>query len=231
MNFTVIEAEQRSAEWFAARAGKLTGSKAWLVSDFLKSGKESAARRDYRLQLVCERLTGRPQEDGDGFVNAAMMRGIELEPEARAAYEFYRDATVDGVGFIPHPSIADTGASPDGLVGEDGLVEIKCPAVATHIETLLSPSIPEKYFLQMQWQMACTGRQWCDFASYDPRLPESMRLFVDRVKRDDAAIAAIEKDVADFLSEVRMTVYRLQKKYEPNNADLPEEARLLMAGE
>jgi putative phage-type endonuclease len=219
--------EQRTDEWFAHRLGKVTASRIADVCAKTKTGY-GASRKNYMAELVAERLTGARAE---GFTNAAMQWGTDMEPEARAAYEFYRDATVDGVGFIPHPSIAETGASPDGLVGDDGLVEIKCPSVATHIETLLSPSISEKYFLQMQWQMACTGRQWCDFASYDPRLPESMRLFVDRVKRDDDAIAKIEQEVTDFLNEVRMTVFRLQKKYEPDNADLPESARLLMAGE
>lgn len=135
------------------------------------------------------------------------------------------------VGFIPHPSIAETGASPDGLVGDDGLVEIKCPNTATHLDTLLGTSLPDKYFLQMQWQLACTGRQWCDFASYDPRLPESMRLFVDRVKRDDVAIRAIEKDVTEFLVELRDTEHRLRAKYEPANGDdLPDAAKYLLAG-
>ncbi len=175
-------------------------------------------------ELIAERLSGTRTE---GFTNAAMQWGTETEPEARSAYQFHINARVVQVGFIPHPSIADTGASPDGLVGDDGLVEIKCPNTATHIETLRGGSLPEKYFLQMQWQMACTGRDWCDFASYDPRLPESMRLFVDRVKRDDAAISAIEKDVSEFLTELREIVRDLRSKYEP---ELPEAAKLLMAG-
>jgi putative phage-type endonuclease len=219
--------EQRSEEWFAARLGKVTASRIADVCARTKSGW-GASRRNYMAELVAERLTGVRAE---GFVSAAMQWGTDMEPEARAAYEFYRDASVASVGFVAHPAIADSGASPDGLVGDDGLVEIKCPGTATHLETLLGATVPEKYVLQMQWQMACTGRQWCDFASYDPRLPESMRLFCDRVKRDEEQIAAIEKDVASFLEELRMTVYRLQKKYEPDNADLPEEARLLMAGE
>lgn len=220
------EIVQGSPEWHAVRLGKVTASRIADVCARTKSGW-GAGRKNYMAELVAERLTG---ERTEGFTNAAMQWGTDMEPEARIAYEFYRDATVVETGFVLHPSIAETGASPDGLVGDHGLVEIKCPNTATHIETLRGGSIPEKYFLQMQWQMACTGRQWCDFASYDPRMPESMRLFVDRVKRDDAAIAAIEKDVLGFLTELRDTVRDLRSKYEPDNSDLPESARLMLAG-
>ena len=217
---------QRSPEWHALRLGKVTASRIADVCARTKTGW-GASRKNYMAELVAERLTGVRSE---GFTNAAMQWGTDQEPEARTAYEFYRDATVAEIGFVAHPTIADTGASPDGLVGHDGLVEIKCPNTATHLETLLGSTLAEKYILQIQWQLACTGRQWCDFASYDPRLPESMRLFVERVKRDDAAIAAIEKDVAEFLAELRLTVHRLQKRYEPDNADFPEVAKMLMAG-
>jgi putative phage-type endonuclease len=216
---------QRSDEWYAARLGKVTASRIADVCARTKSGW-GASRKNYLAELIAERLTGVPT---NGFVNAAMQWGTDMEPEARLAYEFYRDATVLEVGFVPHPSIAETGASPDGLVGADGLVELKCPGTATHIETLRGGSLPEKYFLQMQWQMACTGRAWCDFASYDPRMPESMRLFVDRVKRDDDAIQAIEKDVTDFLNDLRAIVRDLRGRYEPEE-ELPEVVRLLSAG-
>lgn len=220
------EIVQGSPEWHAIRLGKVTASRIADVCARTKTGW-GASRKNYLAELVAERLTGVKVE---GFTNAAMQWGTEIEPEARVAYEFYRDASVSQVGFVPHPTIGDTGASPDGLVEQDGLVELKCPNTATHIETLLCGSIPEKYVLQMQWQMACTGRLWCDFASYDPRLPESMRLYVDRVKRDDAAIQAIEKDVTKFLDELRAIVAELRSKYEPENEDLPEAARLMMAG-
>jgi len=216
---------QGSPEWHAQRLGKVTASRIADVCARTKTGF-GAGRKNYMAELVAERLTGARTE---GFTNAAMQWGTDQEPEARIAYEFYRDASVEAVGFVPHPSIAETGASPDGLVGLDGLVEIKCPNTATHLETLLGGTVPEKYFLQMQWQMACTGRQWCDFASFDPRLPEAMRLFVDRVKRDDAAIAAIETDVTDFLNELRLIVHRLRAKYDPGE-NVPGEL-LLMAGE
>jgi len=220
------EIVQGSLAWHQIRLGKVTASR---IADLCARTKTGwgATRKNYMAELVAERLTGARAE---GFTNAAMQWGTDMEPEARSAYQFYANRRVVQVGFVDHPTIAETGASPDGLVSEDGLVEIKCPNTATHIETLLGGVVPEKYVLQMQWQMACTGRQWCDFASYDPRLPESMRLFVRRVERDDALIAAIEKDVTEFLEELRMTVYRLQKKYEPETAELPEAARMLMVG-
>lgn len=217
---------QGTADWHQARMGKVTASRIVDVCARTKTGW-GASRKNYMADLIAERLTGARTE---GFTNAAMQWGTETEPEARSAYQFYVNTRVAQVGFIPHPSIAETGASPDGLVGDEGLVEIKCPNTATHIETLRGGALPEKYFLQMQWQMACTGRKWCDFASYDPRLPESMRLFVDRVDRDDAAIQAIEKDVMQFLAELRAIVAELRSKYEPENEDLPEAARLVMAG-
>jgi putative phage-type endonuclease len=205
---------QGTPEWFAARLGKVTASK---VSDVIAKTKTGwgASRANYAAQLVAERLTGKPQES---FSNAAMQWGTETEPEARRAYCFRQDVDTDECGFFDHPTIAMSGASPDGLVGEDGLVEIKCPNTATHIATLLGGTVPEKYRTQMLWQMACTGRQWCDFASYDPRLPESMRLFVQRVERDDAEIARLEAFVIDFLGEVETTVARLRELYEMREA-------------
>jgi putative phage-type endonuclease len=217
--------EQRSDEWFQARLGAVTASRIADVCARTKAGY-GASRKNYMAELVAERLTGNRVE---GFTNAAMQWGTDQEPEARIAYEFYGNATVEEVGFVPHPAIAETGASPDGLVGDDGLVEIKCPLTAQHIETLLGGTIPEKYLYQMQWQMACTKRSWCDFASYDPRLPEAMRLFVKRVHREDEMIKTIETEVVQFLTELRSTVAQLRHKYEPD-AEIPAEARFLMAG-
>lgn len=207
--------DQRTAEWFAARCGKATASR---IADIVARTKTGwgASRANYAAQLVSERLAGIQEE---GFASAAMKWGTECEPEAREAYCFREDADVVEVGFIDHPSIAMAGASPDGLVDEDGLVEIKCPNTATHIATLLGGTIPSKYETQMLWQMACTGRQWCDFASYDPRLPESMRLFVRRLHRDEAAIAKLEADVAEFLAEVDATVAELRALYEPEQKE------------
>jgi putative phage-type endonuclease len=202
--------EQGSAEWLQERCGKVTASR---IADLMARTKSgwSASRANYASQLICERLTGCVQPS---FTNAAMIHGTETEPEARRAYEFFVDRDVQQVGFVPHPMIEMAGASPDGLVGEDGLLELKCPNTATHIETLLLGQIPDKYVKQMQFQMACTGRQWCDFASFDPRLPENMRLFVKRVERDAAAIAEIEAEVASFLAEVDSTVAQLRARYE-----------------
>lgn len=200
---------QGSEAWFAARLGRATASR---VADIIAKTKTgySASRANYCAELVAERLTGKPTE---GFKSAAMQWGTDYESEARVAYEFLTDARVSEVGFVPHPTIAMSGASPDGLVEADGLVELKCPNTATHIETLRGQSVPGKYVHQMQWQMACTGRRWCDFASFDPRMPEEMRLFVKRVVRDDAAIASLEKEVAAFLQEVDATVSELTRLY------------------
>lgn len=199
---------QQSEEWFAARLGKVTASRVAVIAR-TKSGP-SASRANYMAELVAERLTG---ARGETFTNAAMQWGTDNEAEARMAYEFRTDATVEQVGFILHPTIDMAGASPDGLVLTDGLVEIKCPNTATHIETLLTGTVPAKYETQMLWQMACTGRAWCDFASFDPRLPEEMRLFVKRFARDDKRIAEMEEQVREFLFELDTTVRRLSERY------------------
>ena len=203
--------DQRSAEWFAARLGKATASKIADIMATTKSGY-STSRANYAAQLICERLTGTPTET---FSNAAMAWGTEKEPEARDAYAMYRLCEVKEVGFADHPTIPMAGASPDGLVGDDGLVEIKCPNTATHIETLRTKAVPAKYVKQMMWQMACTDRQWCDFASYDPRMPEEMRLIVIRLHRCADSVAEMEAEVAKFLAEVDEAVAELKQEYEP----------------
>lgn len=200
---------QGSAEWHAVRIGKVTASR---VADVVAKTKAGwgASRANYMAELIAERLTG---EAAERFTNAAMNWGTEKEPDARAAYEFFRDASVTEIGFVAHPTIGMTGASPDGLVADDGMVEIKCPNTATHLDTLLTQAVPAKYNTQMQWQMACTGRKWCDFASYDPRLPESMSLFVKRVERDDKMIFDLEKDVSSFLAELDEKLSKLDGIY------------------
>src|SRR5690349_24823793 len=187
--------EQGSQEWLQERCGKVTASR---IADLMARTKTGwgASRANYASQLICERLTGCITPS---FTNAAMIHGTETEPEARRAYEFFVDRDVQQVGFVPHPTIEMAGASPDGFVGDDGLLELKCPNTATHIGTLLLGVIPDKYVKQMHFQMACTGRKWCDFASYDNRLPERMRLYVKRVNRDDALVAEIEAEVVKFL--------------------------------
>ena len=201
--------EQGSSEWLDYRLGRATASRIADLMAKTKSGP-SASRKNYMAQLVCERLTGARE---DGFKSAAMVHGTDTEPQARSAYEFMTDLTVTQVGFIDHPRIDMAGASPDGLVGDDGMLEIKCPASATHIDTLLNGKIDGKYLKQMAFQLACAGREWCDFVSYDPRLPAEMQLFVKRIPRDPALIVEIETEVSAFLAEVDETVAALRARY------------------
>lgn len=211
----MLDIVQGSPEWFALRCGKVTASR---VADIVAKTKTGAStsRTNYAAELIAERLTGVANE---GFTSSAMQWGTDQEPIARIAYEFMNDVDVEQVAFVIHPRIEDSGASPDGLVGSDGLVEIKCPNTATHIETLTKAVIPAKYITQMMWQMACTDRQWCDFVSFDPRLPESMQLFVKRVTRDEAVIAELEAEVKTFiLEEVEAKVSALRKIYETQEA-------------
>jgi putative phage-type endonuclease len=201
--------EQGGADWKAVRLGKVTASRVADVIAKTKSGP-SASRANYMAELICERLTGVAV---DGFTNAAMAWGTEKEPDARRLYEFLKDVDVAQVGFVHHPSIADSGASPDGLVGDKGLIEIKCPNSATHIETLLSGVVPGKYVTQMQWQMACTGRIYCDFVSFDPRLPAEMQVFIATVERDADFIAKAEGEVVAFLSEMDAKIAQLITRF------------------
>lgn len=197
---------QGTAEWRQARCGSLGASR---VADALAKTKSGwgVSRANLMAELIAERLTGVPAEN---YTNAAMQWGTVTEPEARAAYAFRHDADVSLVGLVRHPVISMTHASPDGLVGADGLLEVKCPNTATHIETLLGGSVPGKYVTQIQWQIACTGRQWCDFISYDPRLPEEQRMFVKRVPRDDKLIGELERDIETFLAELDHKLERIR---------------------
>jgi putative phage-type endonuclease len=201
--------EQGTEEWRLARCGKVTASRVADIIAKTKSGY-STSRVNYMAELICERLTGVPTE---GFVSGAMQHGIVTEPTARAAYENHSGALVMETGLVPHPAIPMAGASPDGLIGDDGLVEIKCPITATHIETLLGQSVPGRYVNQMQWQMACTGRKWCDFVSFDLRMPENMQLFVQRIERNDETISLLEREVMMFLGELDKKVGELKEKY------------------
>lgn len=211
--------EQGSDEWFAQRIGLVTASRLNDVMATLKSGGEAATRKNYRAQLIAERLTG---TKADSFTNSAMQWGTDNEPIARANYEILRGVDVDQVGFIKHPVIGMSGASPDGLIGDDGLIEIKCPNTATHIEYLLSGAAPSDYHNQMLWQMECTGRGWCDFASFDPRMPDDMQLFVVRFNRDEDRLKELRAGVVKFLAEVddvmeRLQEYRTKHTKEVNN--------------
>lgn len=203
--------DQGSPEWLAMRLGKLTASRMTDVLATTKTGP-SASRKNYLAQLVAERLTGLPAES---FTNAAMQWGTEHEPLARAEYEMLRDVMVDQVDFVDHPTIAMCGASPDGLAGDDGLVEIKCPNTATHIDYLLSGKPPTKYMPQMALQMLCTNRYWCDFVSYDPRMPPQHRLFVVRYTPEPAYLDKVVAEAKAFLGEVADVVARLSELTQP----------------
>ena len=190
--------EQRSAEWFSARLGKVTAS----MVDVVISGSK-LAKEKYFYQLITERLTNKVTPM---YVTTAMQHGIDYEDEARIEYANFNklllDKDVREVGFIDHPKINMSGASPDGLVGDKGLIEIKCPQPMTHTETLETGVIARKYIHQMQWQMACTGKEWCDFVSYHPDFPETYKLFIKRVSRDNDLISHLEASVENFLKEV-----------------------------
>lgn len=204
----MIEIEQRTDDWFTARLGKVTASSLYKVLAKTKTGY-GADRGNYMTQLVLERVTG---SKADSYTNAAMQWGIDQEPFARAAYEASRGVMVDEVGFIPHPVIEAAGASPDGLVGDDGMVEIKCPDSKTALECWLSDTPVEgKYFAQMQWQMRCADRSWCDYVVFDPRMPTKAQLFVTRVQRDDEWLTVAEAEVVKFLAEVDAKVAALKK--------------------
>jgi putative phage-type endonuclease len=200
--------EQRSTEWFAARLGRVTASKVADVIAKTKTGY-SASRENYMAQLICERMTG---TQGESFSSTAMQWGTDQEPLARAAYEAVADVLVDEVGFIIHPAIVAAGASPDGLVGDDGLIEIKCPNTSTHIDTVLSGKVPSKYIPQMQWQMACTQRKWCDFVSFDPRMPEGLQLFIQRVDFDVEYVKMLEAEITVFLAELETKIEKLNER-------------------
>ncbi len=196
--------QQRTEEWLTARAGKVTAS----CLDDVMAAKTTAGYQNYMAKLICERLTGRAEQTP---VSAAMQRGTDLESLARDFYVVETGAMVEEVGFYEHPSILNSGASPDGIIGTDGLIEIKCPNTATHIKTLESKKPALKYMRQMQWQMACTGRKWCDFVSFDDRLPEHLSFFCTRIERDEEMIAELEKSVTTFLNELEAKINKLPK--------------------
>jgi len=201
--------------WLAQRIAKVTASR---ISDVIAKTKTgvSTSRQNYLIQIVTERLTGKKADSG--FVNQAMLDGIERESAARELYERTRGVSVTEVGFFDHPVIKNSGASPDGAVNSEeegkyaGLIEIKCPIETTHTNTLISKSVPSKYIPQMQWQLACTNARWVDFVSYNPNFPEELQLFVARVDRDDSyIIGQLEVEVVKFLDEVEQTILKLKE--------------------
>ena len=197
-----VAVEQGSPEWFQMRLGKVTASR---VADILAKTKTgpSASRQNYLIELAIQRTTGIIQES---YSNSAMEWGTQTEPQARVAYEVATNNFVDKVAFIDHPSIKWFGCSPDGLVSDRGLLEIKCPNSATHWEYFKSKKPPQKYFIQMQAQIAVTNKDWCDFVSFDPRMPDSSQLLIVRIDRDEAFIAEMEAEIKKFLDEVEVEV-------------------------
>lgn len=205
----IVDCEQGTPEWFAARLGKASASRMADITARTKTGW-GASRANYAAELVAERLTGATAEK---YSNDAMRWGTECEPQARAMYEFMTGQDVKQVGVVLHPSIGMACASPDGLVGDKGLIEIKCPNTATHIDILKNGTIDGKYIKQMMWQMICTGREWCDFVSFDPRMPPEMQIFIKRVPADGSIMSGLDEEVRSFLGEVDATAAELLAKY------------------
>ena len=204
---------QGSPEWFAARLGKVTASR---ISDVLAKGRDGGAsktRAAYMGELIAETLTGQPCAAFQG--NADTERGQETEPAARVAYEVTKRVMVDECGLVIHPRIDRAGASPDGLAGDDGLIEIKCPRVHVHLDYLMGAEPPKAYVPQMAWQVACTGRAWVDFVSYCPQVPEDLRLFVVRYAPSAKYIAELEAAVITFLNEMDTRLRQIEQLRNP----------------
>lgn len=205
----MLDLVQGTPEWLAARAGSLGASS---IADALAKTKTGwgAARANIKARLVTERITGNPVET---FVNDAMRRGTELEPQARDMYSFVTGHDVSEVGIVLHPSIKGSHCSPDGLCGDTGMVELKCCGAARHIELLTGSDPEDRYIKQCIWQMACTGREWVDLAYFHPDMPQAMQLVIHRIERDDAVIGELETEVSKFLAEVDATVADLRARY------------------
>jgi putative phage-type endonuclease len=202
---------QRTPEWYAARLGKVTASRVGDLTARTRAGW-AASRANYLNQLLAERLSDTIARSP---VTAAMQWGIDQEADARLAYQLYAETDVAECGFVDHPTVPMSGASPDGLVGDHGLVEIKCPTTIAHLTILVEDQVPERYLPQIHWQLSCTGREWCDFVSYDPRLFGAATLFVKRVHRDTAIVAELEQQVVEFLAEVDALLALLDSRYGP----------------
>lgn len=200
--------DQRTPEWYAKRVAKVTASKVADVMAKTKTGY-SASRAAYMADLVVEAMTGQPKPNG--FVSPAMQRGIDIEPLARDRYSAKTGNLVDQIDFVDHPTIANAGCSPDGLVGDDTVVEFKAPETHTHFDYIESKTVPAKYMAQIQFQLACTGRKHAHFVSFDDRVPEHLQLLIIPVERDDRYIAAMEAEVIKFLEERDAKVKFLQE--------------------
>ncbi|UNE54872.1 lambda exonuclease family protein [Bartonella machadoae] len=204
--------DQRTAEWFQARLGKVTASNVYNILSRTAKGLPTSKYEDYKIKLMTERLTG---EISQSYITPSMQWGIEHEEDALKEYEFIYDADVIKCGFIPHPTIEMAGASPDGLIGEDGLVEVKCPQSTTHLRFFMYDEIKPEYIAQMQFQMACTGRKWCHFISYNPQFvgrSTGLRMKVKRIHRDDEQIEQLTKAVEVFLAEIEQDMEQILTK-------------------
>jgi hypothetical protein len=201
--------EQRSDEWFEATAASLGASRIGVaISRLKRSGERTAAAVDLMFEIAAARLTGLPAKRSN-----PLWWGVEHEDEARASYAFLTNLPVVKIGLIPHPTIPNAHASPDSLVGDDGGLELKCPTSATHLRTLIADAVPEDHLPQLHWAMACSGRQWWDFVSYDPRFPDGLQFFQKRVMRDEAAIATLEAEARLFLGDVEAKLQELYARY------------------
>lgn len=205
-----VAVQQGTPEWHQLRLGKVTASR---VADILAKTKTgaSASRGNYLIELALQRVTKTIE---GSYTNAAMEWGTQTEPQARVAYEVKTGNFVDQIAFVDHPTIVGFGCSPDGLVGSDGLIEIKCPNSATHWSYIKANEPPNKYFIQMQAQMAVTGTRWCDFVSFDPRMPERSQLLIVHVPIDREFILYMEAEIKQFLSEVDKEVQQMEKRNE-----------------
>ncbi|AQX28205.1 MULTISPECIES: lambda exonuclease family protein [unclassified Bartonella] len=201
--------KQRTAEWFQAHLGKVTTSNIYNLLNKTAKGLPTSKYEEYKIKLMTERLVG---EISHSYTTSAMQRGIEYEEDALKEYAFIYDTEVTQCGFIQHPTIQMVGASSDGFVGENGLVEIKCPRSVNHLRFWITEKIKPEYLAQMHFQMACTGRQWCDFVSYDPRFSGQsahLRLKVQRIHRNDEQIEAINQAVETFLEEIEQEIKQI----------------------
>ncbi|GAA4667291.1 lambda exonuclease family protein [Bartonella pachyuromydis] len=204
--------QQRTAEWFQARLGKVTASNIYNILSKTAKGLPTSKYDDYKIKLITERLTG---QTSPYYETEDMKWGIENEEDALREYAFIYDTEVKRCGFIQHPTIQMAGASPDGFVGEDGLIEIKCPRSTNHSRFIINNEIKPEYLAQMQFQMACTGRKWCDFISYDPRFTRDashLRMKIKRIYRDDKQIEQINQAVESFLVEIKQEIQRISTK-------------------
>ena len=205
--------EQGTPEWHQMRLGKVSASRMAELLAKTKTGAFAASRAKYMAQLLCERMTCEPTEF---FTSQAMQRGTEIEPVARAAYEAENLTSVEQIAWVEHPTIPMAGCSPDGFVGEHGLIEIKCKEIHNHLDSILNDKIDPDHQAQMMWQMCCTGRQWCDYVCFDDRAPEGLQLFVKRLHRDEEKIKQMEDEVRAFLKDLENMIQKLNEIKEKN---------------